>query len=199
MSNIYEMRGEHNNGCRFKHDDSVVISTHISVADNHMHILSDASHATHTVNPNSELGMVRMSNQPWPDKIKADPITELLPDHAEGLVLSAMTPDRPDDKIMTLDLTAPVIMLNSMYSEAANFKYQAGQLIEDYGIVYGEPLVDLLKWILDTLKNHTHPPSSPPTIPVKAFTPLGDLDTRREYIDTIGSKYNILNYYVRSK
>ena len=42
---------------------------------------------------------------------------------------------------------------------------------EDFSIVYGEKLVDILKFILRTLKTHKHPPNAPP---LPTFFPEAD-------------------------
>jgi hypothetical protein len=185
-----ELKGWSNSGCRFSHNDSVIISTNLEIAK---HDIASTTIVDET------LSHITMSKRPWPESIVDDNV-ELLPKHIEKeLELSAITMDRPIDKVMTLDLTAPVIMLNSMFSEAASLKRQADKPVTDQGIVYGESLVELLRWILDTLKSHTHPPNSPPKIPMQTFISNGDLDTRHAFMDKIGHQYNILNYYVRSK
>jgi hypothetical protein len=188
-------QGRSKNGLVFRHNNAVTLSNNYEMAR------VDLLQYSTTIN--TSLGYISITDQPWPTKLQSDPL-ELLQSHTDNdIPLTAVTLPRPQDKITTLDLSAPVIMLNSMYSEAHKFKLSGGQEteIKDQGIVYGDNLVNLLKWMLDVLRDHTHPPNSPPQIPVQVFADAiyGELAMRRTHIDKIGSEYNILNYFVRSK
>ena len=182
--------GRGNSGLHFTHEDSVVMSTNLP---------NTFKSLKGSVNFDTSLAHIRMSNQPWPTELKTDPL-RLLPEHEDSdTELSALTIPRDPEKTKTLELTAPVILLNSLYSDAQ--RLTTNLLHDNQGIVYGETLVELLRWILETIRDHTHPPSSPPTYPVKTFADrtAGDLATHYKYLDYIGHPYNILNYFVRSK
>lgn len=59
---------------------------------------------------------------------------------------------------------------------------------DDYAVVYGEKLVEILKFLLKTLKSHKHPPNASP---IPDFYPEAD-----RIIDNIE---NILNHHVRTR
>lgn len=47
---------------------------------------------------------------------------------------------------------------------------------QEYSMVYGERLIELLKWIIQTLKTHSHPPNA---APIPDFFQEADKWTRR--------------------
>jgi len=188
-------QGRSKSGLLFKHDNTVLLSKNFEIARIGVQRYSTIVDAS--------IGYLSISQQPWPKALDNDPL-KLLQGHIDNdIPLSAVTLPRPDNTITTLDISAPVIMLSSMYSEAQHFKLSGGQHTEvkDQGIVYGDNLVKLLRWMLDVLQTHTHPPNSPPTTPVPVFADKisGELAVRKKQMDTVGSEFNILNYFVRSK
>lgn len=99
------------------------------------------------------------------------------------------------DVIKTLDgVDAPSISLDAVES---NLELLAEDIVlsstennnQEFSIVYGERLVELLKWIIKILKTHQHPPNN---APINTF--FYEADGWVERMDTY-----LLNKRVRSK
>lgn len=98
-----------------------------------------------------------------------------LKDDKDIELTTDVTSDTPSASIEMSDANSEIrissrdIILNSTVNENG----------EEYAVPYGENLVELLRFILQTLKSHSHPPNSPPTPDffVQADRYMRDLET----------------------
>lgn len=104
----------------------------------------------------------------------------------DGSVILTTTRDEPLGETVSLQLNREgdsILVIDRLIMNAL------GHTNDSYSIVYGERLIELLRWIIQTLKTHSHPPNA---TPVPTFFPEADKWLRKmdEYL---------LNKDVRSK
>lgn len=118
-----------------------------------------------------------------------------------GRKKNAIVLDYNQSILITSDITktrdgveVPSITLDSVES---NLELLAKDIVlsaidspnQDYSLVYGERLIELLKWIIKILKTHQHPPNN---VPINTF--FYEADNWIERMDSY-----LLNKHVRSK
>jgi len=84
-----------------------------------------------------------------------------LKDDGKIVLTTDVNRDRLDAQAnITMDRDENEIRVSS---EDIIFESTANQAGDEFAVPYGERLVELLRFILQTMKTHSHPPNSPPT------------------------------------